>query len=1079
MSWKEGFRKGMQHWIELSSKDNRFKQIEKDLRQISEDLEDELLVMVAGEFNSGKTTFINALLGEKVLSSNVTPETAMVTKLKFGMKKKVIGHFTDGTTKEYEPSWLDELTAEREGKSKFIRSKLAYVEYYLPSPILKTFTIVDSPGLTSLNKDHTRATEQFLKRADVAIWLFHSLNVGTSTELEWLKKLQDYEIKPIGIVNRIDQLDDEEDELESFLDFNLRRLYPLIDELVGVSAKEALNGIVEKDKKMVEWSNWSAVEKLFQDLKGQSDQKIERILQKLKEPIDLLDRMLLKEKSSYSLQRNFIKIKDFHSTIYPSLAKEKEQVLKQHQETKQLNADWITTLGTLKYNTSPGAYVDSIVSPIKDPVKRKMIKDQWDKVLPKLQSYEKNMENHQQEYERLLEENNSLETEWSNLSRLRLFGVSKVEQYSDKQDKFNRRVETFTRKRQVLMEEKRKLENVFRNLDRNIQSIIQSDFDERKIQIEERTEKWNEQVKEIKISYKEITLSYTEKLTSFFDWIYSFIHQVKSFFFTVDESITPLLAYEQVQRSLEDIEELYDDFPYSEFKDTLASFLSLPHLKMKTYEKFNIPGMGTRFIPSIQIPLVVSLKHDPGSVKRTIKDRREKWIGITVCLVVLSVFAYLILEDPNNSQGTSSFDDASYMDDEADSNTIEQMSYEEESQTELESLFDRSAIQDFLTRLHNEMENPTGSLELLYSEYFTDEGWEGFIPYHEKLTDGDLVKITGEEIEYSSDEINVTTTEYYSWEEAERTFKVHYSFIQDRFESNKLKINQVSYSIENETINPYIVDEQMIYSFMNEYRSDYMQALNSEDFSYVEPYFFSDTEEHQEMEEYFSSIEGKGYRFEFGENQVSNIEKTDDNQYTVSSFETFTFIDDKGIETYFERTKEYVLRAVADNDLLIDDIIIQDTKKQVVENDMAEASFDDLNAESEGNVQVSASDVSEMLLRYYDQYEEAFNNRGFSYVEHYFEPDSERYMEEKKYLTKAITKKMQMNNLSFEVKSMNIVDSDTYLATVHLEDEYQYQDKPTQKKKVRVEYLINVTSEEGIEISDMPYFDILETTTTQ
>ncbi|MGM3243157.1 dynamin family protein, partial [Bacillus cereus group sp. Bc237] len=43
--------------------------------------------MITGEFNAGKSTFINALLGEKVLTSDVTPETAMVTKLVYGEQR--------------------------------------------------------------------------------------------------------------------------------------------------------------------------------------------------------------------------------------------------------------------------------------------------------------------------------------------------------------------------------------------------------------------------------------------------------------------------------------------------------------------------------------------------------------------------------------------------------------------------------------------------------------------------------------------------------------------------------------------------------------------------------------------------------------------------------------------------------------------------------------------------------------------------------------------------------------------------------------------------------------------------------
>src|SRR5437016_3758520 len=54
------------------------------LRQAEEDLEELFLLVVVGEFNSGKSAFINALLGEEVLPEGVTPTTASINLLRYG-----------------------------------------------------------------------------------------------------------------------------------------------------------------------------------------------------------------------------------------------------------------------------------------------------------------------------------------------------------------------------------------------------------------------------------------------------------------------------------------------------------------------------------------------------------------------------------------------------------------------------------------------------------------------------------------------------------------------------------------------------------------------------------------------------------------------------------------------------------------------------------------------------------------------------------------------------------------------------------------------------------------------------------
>ena len=91
--------------IKNNSKDlfqlSNFKDYSIKLWEISEQASRPLLVMIMGEFKTGKSTFINAILEEEILKSDVTPATAVVSMISYGEERNVIAHFRDGNTKQY------------------------------------------------------------------------------------------------------------------------------------------------------------------------------------------------------------------------------------------------------------------------------------------------------------------------------------------------------------------------------------------------------------------------------------------------------------------------------------------------------------------------------------------------------------------------------------------------------------------------------------------------------------------------------------------------------------------------------------------------------------------------------------------------------------------------------------------------------------------------------------------------------------------------------------------------------------------------------------------------------------------
>ncbi|MEG4517803.1 MULTISPECIES: dynamin family protein [unclassified Microcoleus] len=113
-------------------------------------------LLVLGDMKRGKSTFLNALIGENLLPSDVNPCTALLTILRYGSEKKVTVYFNDGKSpkqldfKSFKQNYtIDPAEAKRleeENKPAFPDIDCAVVEY--PLPLLeKGIEIVDSPGL--------------------------------------------------------------------------------------------------------------------------------------------------------------------------------------------------------------------------------------------------------------------------------------------------------------------------------------------------------------------------------------------------------------------------------------------------------------------------------------------------------------------------------------------------------------------------------------------------------------------------------------------------------------------------------------------------------------------------------------------------------------------------------------------------------------------------------------------------------------------------------------------------------------------------------------------------------------------
>ena len=136
----------------------------RSLEALKKSLTQPIKVAIIGQFSSGKSTFLNALLGREVLPSGVTPITAKVCHILYGSEFALEIAYKDGTKASKPLSYIHEV-------SEADNAKIAFYKLYAPLKLLESIHFPDTPGFNSQNQSDTDTTNAVLESVDGIIWL--------------------------------------------------------------------------------------------------------------------------------------------------------------------------------------------------------------------------------------------------------------------------------------------------------------------------------------------------------------------------------------------------------------------------------------------------------------------------------------------------------------------------------------------------------------------------------------------------------------------------------------------------------------------------------------------------------------------------------------------------------------------------------------------------------------------------------------------------------------------------------------------------------------------------------------------
>jgi small GTP-binding protein len=166
-------------------------------------------LVILGEFNHGKSTFVNSMLGQDVLPTGITPTTASINHVVHADRPSARVVLTSGDSRQLDPAQLKEWVTVAGGHA----NEVAFVELGYPSELLRNnVVLVDTPGVNDLNEQRAEVTYGYVPRADAVVFLLDAGQALKDSEREFLRSrvLEAARDRLIFVLGKIDLLSADE-----------------------------------------------------------------------------------------------------------------------------------------------------------------------------------------------------------------------------------------------------------------------------------------------------------------------------------------------------------------------------------------------------------------------------------------------------------------------------------------------------------------------------------------------------------------------------------------------------------------------------------------------------------------------------------------------------------------------------------------------------------------------------------------------------------------------------------------------------------------------------------------------------
>lgn len=1050
--WREDLYRGLESWKGARHSSDGDDNTQKLIVELLNRIEDNTTkIVVFGMMKAGKSTFINAFLGEKLVQDGVIETTAVVTMLTFGPSFRITAVSKDGFKREIDRQEFVGLSTEVDGPLKEERLRLDHIIIETPNRLLEGITLVDTPGYGAKFHHHTEMSDNYIRFGDFSIWVFLTNHVGQGTEVDKIIEINEVRGQLVhGVVNAIDRLNLEEQSVDDYIDWEYRTLQREVSSLIPVSSRDALESKITNDQEKFNGSRWAQVEELLSSLRLPEHEKNEKIFAELSKVLAIIQR-------DFDAQRKKTPIHFYAHVMDLALQEQIPSLVSDYRDILSKRSEIETEIQSLyKFMATPidseealhihNAFIEQLnehyalsepIKPFRETAYQNLVRQ---------------VGNLNEFVQRLTKDRDEISKLWSEHTD-RIFRKAYLENLLQKQQSYNQALrnaaDTWDNVQREIHGLRGRLQSHFSELKRAVLQIYSNLLEELIALDFSWDEKWTAQNR----NFDKMPDDKVDQLRDSLSLMEEYSTSIGLFFRNGYKELENLHNYQQARYQNEAIINSAVELPiwqYTEKKRMVMDLRILPDIAAIDLKEAAFEFQSLLNLPVERLPECVDypIEKEIQNIIRYRKRLTTGLVAIAVVIVLLNIDLPQLFDREQKEYSTleskSGFEDYGSPD---------LVSYEEPEEWETDfTAWKEEQVMRFMHDLHYKLQTNDGELV----SGFTSDGWQIFRPIYESIehfTQSGFQQITIEQA--SADELVFSVNEHFTVSSEPLEFNNRYTL---HYSDEPIIAGFYSAPVEQ----VIAIDESDLERFMVGYRDAYMEALNGNEFGFVSPYLQIGSAAFQEIKDYIQEMSTSGAYFDFISTTVDRMERTGPTSYAVQTTEAFIYEDQAGSKTKYEKTKEYTVRLLSNDGFEIEFIQSLATEKEKI-----------VEVKEEIIMPVHDELLSSFVTDYYTELVNAINAKDRSLVGSYTF-DNGTVMDEVGRLIDSVDPLMDTSLQQFDVEWISEIDATTYTVDVYVHFEYEVDGEFFAEEKYNQRLLVSVGAAGGLLIEDIIWTDYIE-----